>query len=448
MNISKRCFVRIISFLAALVAVLGIMAAQSYGTASRLKAQMEYAMMKNVEDLSTGIDNINTSLSKGIYAGTPEMMSALSAKLWSDAAGAKAALAQLPVAQLNLENTFKFLSQVGNYSKSLADKYSAGEELTDEDRDNLASLAQYAKKLSDNMWKVEQKVNSGELSLEQTDRAAFFSGEEDQPKYVTEGFTDFEEGYDNYPTLIYDGPLSDHILEKDPEMLKNTENVSVEDALKTAEIASGSDKLEHTDNNDEHGKMQSYVFTDENGTVAAITKSGGYVSYMMRYRQVENKGISASEAVKKAENYISSIMKDDMTDTYYEINNNVCTINFAGEKNGVTLYTDLIKVSVAMDNGEIIAYDARGYLTNHTDRELPEPSVSEDDARAKVSKSLEINDCGLAVIPSAGTNELFCYEFRCTAPDGQQMLVYVNTETGKEEQILLLQISENGTLTV
>ena len=35
-----------------------------------------------------------------------------------------------------------------------------------------------------------------------------------------------------------------------------------------------------------------------------------------------------------------------------------------------------------------------------------------------------------------------------TSPDGRQMLVYINADTGKEEQILLLEISENGTLTV
>lgn len=448
MNISKRCFIRIISFLTALVIMLGIMAAQNGSTANMLRSQMEYSMMKSVEDLSTSIDNISTSLNKGIYAGTPEMLSQLSAKLWSDAAGAKAALAQLPVAGLNLDNTFKFLSQVGNYSKSLADRYSAGEELTEEDRDNLAALAEYAKKLSGQMWQIEQKINSGELTFERTAASAYGAGSSDEPQYVTEGFTDFEEGYDNYPTLIYDGPFSDHILEKEPEMLKSAKTIDADKALEIAAKATGSKELTHTDNDDEQGKMPSYVFTDGNGVSAAVTRAGGYISYMISYRTVDRRAISASQAVEKAKEYISGITGDSLTDTYYEINNNICTVNFAGESNGVVLYTDLIKVSVAMDNGDILAYDARGYLTNHTERALKEPTLSEDDARAKLSQSLTVNDSGLAVIPSAGTNELFCYEFDCTAPDGQQLLVYINADTGKEEQILLLQISENGTLTV
>ena len=138
----------------------------------------------------------------------------------------------------------------------------------------------------------------------------------------------------------------------------------------------------------------------------------------------------------------------NITDTYYEINGNVCTVNFAGTKDGVILYTDLIKVSVAMDDGDILGFDARGYITNHTDRVLHEPHISADKARAAVSGQLTVTDTQLAVIPSSGTNELFCYEFSCTAPDGRQMMIYINAGTGKEEQILLLEISENGTLTV
>ena len=77
-----------------------------------------------------------------------------------------------------------------------------------------------------------------------------------------------------------------------------------------------------------------------------------------------------------------------------------------------------------------------------------EPKITAEQARKQLSSELTVTDTSLAVVPSAGTNELYCYEFHCTSPDGRQMLVYINADTGKEEQILLLEISENGTLTV
>ena len=297
------------------------------------------------------------------------------------------------------------------------------------------------------MWKVEQRITNGELSFEKAATEVQEAKNSDEPSYITEGFTDFEEGYDNYPTLIYDGPFSDHILEKNPEMLKSASAVTLSDALKKAEKACGTVGLSHDDKNDEQGKMPSYVFTKDSTTIA-VTKNGGYLSYMLCGRSVPTRSVTALEAVAKAEEYLSMLGMNHITDTYYEINGNVCLVNFAGTQGDITMYTDLIKVGVAMDNGDILSFDGRGYITNHKKRNLPEPKITAEQARKQLSSELTVTDTSLAVVPSAGTNELYCYEFHCTSPDGRQMLVYINADTCKEEQILLLEISENGTLTV
>lgn len=447
MYISKRCFVRIISFLTAVIIAVGVSAALNMNSSEQYRRSFEQNMTRNVENLSAEIDNIKNTLYKGMYAGTPEMMTQLSSKLWSDASTAKSSLAQLPVSELHLENTYKFLSQVGNFSKSLAKRYSDGEALSKDDRKSLKTLSEYADRLAENMWNVEKRINSGELSFEKAVTEVQGAENNEEPSYITEGFTDFEEGYDNYPTLIYDGPFSDHILEKEPEMLKGTTEVTLSDALKKAEKACGTTGLTHSDSNDEQGKMPSYVFTKDSTTIA-ITKYGGYLSYMLGDRKVSTRSLTALESVGKAKEYLTMLGINRITDTYYEISGNVCTVNFAGTENDIIMYTDLIKVSVAMDNGDILSFDGRGYITNHKKRNLSEPKITAEQARKKISTELTVTDTSIAVVPSAGTNELFCYEFHCTSPDGRQMLVYINADTGKEEQILLLEISENGTLTV
>ena len=239
MYISKRCFVRIISFLTAAIIAVGVSAVLNMNSSEQYRRSFEQNMTRNVEDLSAEIDNIKNTLYKGMYAGTPEMMTQLSSKLWSDASAAKSSLAQLPISELHLENTYKFLSQVGNFSKSLAKRYSDGEALSKDDRKSLKTLSEYADRLAENMWKVEKRINSGELSFEKAVTEVQGAENNEEPSYITEGFTDFEEGYDNYPTLIYDGPFSDHILEKEPEMLKGTTEVTLSDALKKAEKACG-----------------------------------------------------------------------------------------------------------------------------------------------------------------------------------------------------------------
>lgn len=448
MILSRRSFVRILSFFIATALVLAIMAIQHFNNANVLKRQMEYSYLRSVENLSQSLDDIKTSLNKGMYASSPEMMSKLSSKLWSDASSAKVSLAQLPMEELNLENTYKFLSQVGNYSQSLTKKYAAGEQLTEDDKKNVSSLLGFAQRLSNDMWSVEDQISNGKLTFEKANKMAEEAENTEngnKVSTVTDGFKDFEDGYDSYPKLIYDGPFSDHIMEKEPEMIKGQERVTEEKALAKAKQASNCQTLEK--NNDEQGKMPSYVFAKDNLTVS-VTKNGCFLNYMMNYRKITDANLSAQEAFGKADEYLKSLGITNLTSTYHEIQGNVCIINYAGIKNDVTLYTDLVKVGVALDNGEITSFDARGYITNHKERTITTPKITKVQAQEKVGSNLTVNKSKLCIIPSDGKNEQYCYEFSCQDENGTQVLVYINADTGAEEQILILQISDMGTLTV
>lgn len=50
------------------------------------------------------------------------------------------------------------------------------------------------------------------------------------------------------------------------------------------------------------------------------------------------------------------------------------------------------------------------------------------------------------VVPSEGLNETYCYEFTCQGEDNEQVLVYIDCQTGLEEQILILLKDETGVL--
>ena len=440
MTITKRAFVRTITFSVAAVSALTVFAGLQYSKRVKAAQSLEYSYMRAVEDLSLNLDNIKNNLEKGMYTNSVSMLSSLSNKLCSDAATAKGALSQLPIAELNLEQTYQFLSQVGNYSKALAEKCAEGEQLTNEEKENISALYDYAVNLSGNMWQVEERIRDGEVVF-----GAVNSLNAEDVITVTDGFKDFENLDNNYPTLIYDGPFSDHILEKDPLMLRGEKEISEEEALRRAVKLTGADNLVRV--GDESGKMPSYVFENGRFTVA-ITKAGGFYSYMLSGRQIDEQKLTASKATEIAEDYLERLGIMNAEDTYYEIQNGVCIINFAAEQGDAILYTDLIKIGVALDNGEVLSFDLRGYITNHTIRDLPAPRISEETAISLVSKSLRPIDADLCVIPSEGMREILCYEVQCVGESGQNVLVYINALTGIEEQILLLKISNNGTLTV
>ncbi|MBR2489742.1 MAG: germination protein YpeB, partial [Clostridia bacterium] len=109
-------------------------------------------------------------------------------------------------------------------------------------------------------------------------------------------------------------------------------------------------------------------------------------------------------------------------------------------------YTDLLKVGVAMDDGQIVLYEASGYLTNHRNRTFKTPDYSEEDALKVLSEKLNVNSISMTLIPTDFATEVRCYEFACTSKDGQEILVFINAETLKEENVLILLKSDGGTL--
>ena len=428
MSISRRNIVRIISFTLAIIAVLGIRNLQLMGEAENNGRTLEYSYMRAVEELSNAVDNVNTTLEKQLYAGTPRLQLQLAEKLWRDSSSAKAALEQLPIQELQLENTYKFLSQVGNYAMALSRKAADGEEISEEEYEKLEDLQDFADDLCEDMWELD-------------------TPDEDAPT-ITDSFEEFENGFQEYPTLIYDGPFSDNILTKEPRMTKNAEMVTQKQALQKASMSTGVSSTDLSQVNEENSTMPSWVFSDKNHTIScAVTKNGGYLSYFIKNRMVENENLSMQEGLKKAEQFLSDLGINSMRTTYYENYNGILTVNFAYDDNDICVYTDLIKVSVALDNGEMSGFDARGFLVNHEKRTYSTDRISPLDAEKKLSPKLEVKSRQLALIPSDGDRELLCYEFRCTNDD-RNVLVYVNALTGNEEQILILLESENGTLTI
>ena len=136
----------------------------------------------------------------------------------------------------------------------------------------------------------------------------------------------------------------------------------------------------------------------------------------------------------------------EFTYRYYQLARGILTVNFAALQEGAVCYPDLIKIGVALDNGEVVSYDARGFVQNHAGREAPAVSVGEEEARAALSPRLAPESHSLAWIPSDGLREVFCHEFLCRGQDGEHVLVYVDVETGMEEQILILMEDESGVL--
>ena len=116
-------------------------------------------------------------------------------------------------------------------------------------------------------------------------------------------------------------------------------------------------------------------------------------------------------------------------------------------QNDVVMYPDLIKVKVALDNGEVLGMETTGYLNNHTQRDIAKVKITKEEAKKNLNKQLIIESEELAVIPTEWKTEILCYEFKGKVDD-KEFLVYINAENGREEDILVITNTPNGTLTM
>ena len=65
----------------------------------------------------------------------------------------------------------------------------------------------------------------------------------------------------------------------------------------------------------------------------------------------------------------------------------------------------------------------------------------------KENENIEIKAENMAIIPTEWKTEIFCYEFKGSV-EGKDFLVYINCETGEEEDILVILDTPGGTLTI
>lgn len=443
-QVSRRGKIRVRLYASVLILVLFSAFVINAQKASELSRQLNADAERSLSTLEACMSSINTNLTKGLYANTTPMLSSMAISLTRDAASAKNSLSALPLSDTQLDNMLKFLSQVGAFVSTLDRKLSLGEPITSEERNQLKQLIDVSQKLLSELDTITQGVEDGSVSFKQA--GSTLQKSTDQSMQIGSAFGDAEQTLTDYPTLIYDGPFSDHILNQSPKTLEGKSDISKEKALEIASDFIGVDKSTLRFDSETNGVIETYNFFVDSINIS-VCKKGGAVLYLLGSSNAGESVITPEQAVENAKNFLSAKGYENMKESYYSTQDGICTVNFAYENEGVICYPDLIKLSVSLETGNIISFDARGYIMNHTDRPPVQSKISADEAKMSVSDYLTVMSSRLAVIPTDYKTEKTAYEFHCKTPDEQEVLVYIDVLTAKEDDILLLLYSDGGILT-
>ncbi len=438
-----------LSIVVVLFTIIVILAIYIYKKQTEYRQASENAYNMAFYEVVDYVQNVEVFLAKSLITNSPASSAESLTNVWREANLAMGYLSQLPISSHELENTSKFLNQVSEYSYSLYRKNLKDEELTDDDMKNLKELHEYSVELENVLNQLSADINDGRISWGELSEEGTVAFAQQVSNISQDSFGNLEEIFHEYSGLIYDGAFSEHITKAEKVGLTG-ENIDEETAKNKAKELFSVNVKEIESYGKSEGDITSYnfglTFDDDSTATVSISEKGGHVIYMDKNRDVLSEVLSQKEADSKAKEYLEKLGFENMKETYYLKQSGIVTINYAYVQDDVIMYPDLIKVKVALDDGEILGIETTGYLNSHTERDLEEPKVTVEEAKESLNKDLDIESEELAIIPTEWKTEVLCWEFEGNV-EGLDFIVYVNAETGKEEDILIIANTPNGTLT-
>lgn len=450
------------------ILAIALVLALGWGFVERLNRMnlansLEATGRRDFYNLLSQVEQAEVSMAKSLAAGSTRQQVAYLTETWNQAANAQTALTQLPLPNLNLTATRKFLSQTSDYCYSLAQKLARGENLSPQELDTLSRLHTEMGRFARTLHETEARLDkpgmhwAGSFSrrLSRPPRTVAGTVPAAAPASPLDGFVNIDRRMQALPSLTYDGPFSDHLERKEPRGLagpaitRDTAGKRAQDFLRKA---TGQEyRLQAVQ--EVNGRIPGYSVTlqgpaRQGETVRVeVSKKGGQVVSFLTDRLPGATRLDASQAVDKATAFLKDQGFADMVPTYSIRQGGNQVITFVNRENGVLIYPDQVKVKVALDDGKISGFDAMPYFMSHYRRQLPAPKLTAEEVRQKINARLQPESLRLALIPLNGDKEVLTYEVKAKI-NNDRFFLYYNALTGEEEKVLKVINLPGGQLTM
>ncbi|MCM2674318.1 germination protein YpeB [Alkalicoccobacillus plakortidis] len=437
--------------------IIGIAAAAVIGTGwwgyqqksdgDQLRIQAENNYQRAFHDLTFNLDQIEDELGKTLAMNTRRQLTPSLAEVWRITSLAQKNLAELPVQSVKTSNAEEFLYKIGDFSYRTSVRDLDKEPLTEKEYQTLTDLHKHAGTIRESMRKMQaQAMNDKHRWVEATLNENSPQGEESVPGQFelmnksVEGFSEVDWGASKDAIRDINGELKEALKGKDI-----TEEEAQDIGRSYAGVGKGA-KVDIT----QTGKGLEYpaytlVIDDPDHDAnyyMDLSIKGGEPIWFMQERQTGKQTIGLNEAAEIASNYLDNHGKKGMElvdSTQYDT---IGVFEYVYKQDDVRIYPDSILIEVALDNGDVVSYEAKGYLINHEDkREIVTPKLSREEAQTKVNPRVDIMEEHIGVIKNNINEEVLCYEFLGVLDDDSYR-IFINAEDGQEEKVERLIQSE------
>lgn len=431
------------------IALLGVLAtsmtvgfAVSVNMLNERSISLENLYERSFFDLVENINNVEIKMSKLLVSNDSNYSQKLLSEIHDNSSDAQNNISYLPLSVNGISDTISFINKLGGYTLTMSRTLAKNsEKMTETDIETMEKLYTEIKSVKAKLNEISMQILNGYNILNASKKV------ENEYNDFTTTIQSIKATDEEYPSMIYDGPFSDSELNREIKGLNFAEKTK-EECEALVKTYFSKEKIRQVNYMGEaDGKFQTYDFVvdleNENSLRVQLTKKGGKLLTVSSYTKGLQKNFTLGNAKTIAEEFASHLSLENMKSVWSCVLGNNAYINLAPVLDGVIIYPDLIKVKVDLGTGIIIGYEAKSFYTNNIDRKIGKPTFDAVTARNNLNPKFEVLSQKLSLAPIDFGKEVLCFEFKCLFNDSEYY-VYVNAQTGKEENILKVIDTQDG----
>lgn len=417
---------------------LGIGYAVEKNNADNYKSSLENVYKSNFYSLVDSVNNLDNKLSKTINSSSSSYQRKTLLEASKNASEAEMNVASLPLNQIDTNETISMINQISGYTSTLAEQL-LERNLTEGEKSTLEEIEQSVRQLKIQLNELARKLNSNYSIIDATKN-------NDTINDFSSNFSFYSNNV-SYPSMIYDGPFSDSVVNQEIKGLKG-DRISKDDGKRNIEkYFKNTIEIEYEGQTT--GKFETFNYRIKNSMnemlYVQVSQIGGYILTISGAGENGTQGIDEISAERIALNFAQEngiengdvVWKDTIeNDTYF---------NIAPTENGIVLYPDLVKVKINLTNGTIVGYDATSYFTNHTNRNLSKGNIIYSQVSGKVPSQFELIKSRNVLAPLDYNREVLCIEIEARDYEDTYYF-YFNDRSGELENVLKVIKTDNGNL--
>ncbi|MBM7645313.1 spore germination protein [Scopulibacillus daqui] len=433
----------LIVLLVFVVAGVGYWGYQEHREKNAVLIHAENDYQQAYHELAYYVDQLDNKLGTTLAMSSRDTMRPQLAEVWQLATMAHGAVGELPLTLMPFNKTNEYLSNLSRFSYQASIKNESNQPLSAQEYHQLEKLYKQSHKIETDLRNVQNKIMKNHLRWMDVEMA-LASQNEKKDNQIIDGLKTVDGKIGNFENKW--GPEVEQMSASQEGRLNHLPGprISKAQAVKrTKEFL----HLNHssTITAQKSGKgayFDSYNMTIKNkktgqNIVASVSSKGGYLIWFIDHRPVKYDRISLYKASKKAEQFLKQHGFKNMTLVKSDQYEHIGVFTLVKTVNNVRIYPATVNVKVAMDNGQIMAFDQTEYLINQKVNIDLKPKLSEKDALKTLNKNVKVQETHLVVYQNELGKNTLCYEFLGTkGRDTYRILI--NADNGQQEKTELL----------